>query len=70
MKKLYIVETRNTVYWSHRKMDAIFHHVQYPWGTAKYKEVQRYENIFDKKMVQLNPPISEYPEIADESLRA
>jgi len=60
-QKLYLVETKDEVLWSERKLDAIYEHVKYSYGRAKYKEVlkNRYKFPEGKKKTHLFPPLVE-----------
>ena len=59
--KLYLVETKDEVFWSTEKIDAIYKHVEYPYGKARYKEVDRSKYQFPdgKKKVKLQPALVE-----------
>lgn len=56
VKKWYIVETDKEVFYSPRKMDATYKHVEYLYGRARYKEVERSKYQFPegKKRIKLN----------------
>ena len=37
--RLFLVETRDIVWWGRRKLDAIYKHVEFEKGRARYREV-------------------------------
>ena len=39
--KVYIVETRDTIFWSDRKMDATYKHVEFLYGQARFGEMNK-----------------------------
>lgn len=39
--KVYIVETRDTIFWSDRKLDATYKHVEYLYGQARFGEMNK-----------------------------
>ena len=51
--KLYVVETKKEVFVSERKLDAIYKHVEFLYGAARYKEVLASKFHTDKKIVRL-----------------
>lgn len=59
--RLYLVETKDEVLWSERKLDAIYEHVKFSYGKAKYKEVlkNRYKFPEGKKKTRINAPLVE-----------
>jgi hypothetical protein len=38
---LYVVETQDSVFYSDRKIDAVYKHCEFLYGRARYKEVDR-----------------------------
>ncbi len=52
-RKLYLVETKDTVYASERKLDAAYKHVEFKYGQAKYREVSESEFQTTKRLVRL-----------------
>lgn len=39
--KVYTVETRDTIFWSDRKMDATYKHVEFLYGQARFGEINK-----------------------------
>lgn len=39
--KVYTIETRDTIFWSDRKMDVIYEHVDFLYGQAKFGEINK-----------------------------
>lgn len=53
-EKLYVVEERDVVYVSRNKLDAIYKHVEYKYGQAKYKEVDSDKFFTTKRLIRLD----------------
>jgi hypothetical protein len=51
---LYLVETKNEVFVSPRKLDAVYKHVEFQYGKARYYEVDDRYWVTDKKIIQIN----------------
>ena len=57
--KIYLVETPKDVFWSERKMDAQYKHIEFFWrNKAKYKEMtslqfKNYRNISNKSFREI-----------------
>jgi len=55
--KLFLVETKDVVYYSERKIDAAYKHQEFNrWNPAKYREVQKSKYKFPegKRKIALN----------------
>ena len=59
--KLYLVETENAVWWSKRKLDAAYKHVEFRRGQARYREVDasRYRIPENVRVISLDQGIIE-----------
>lgn len=52
--KVYTVETKDTIFWSERKMDATYKHVEFLYGQAKFGEMSKDElSKKGKKVIQI-----------------
>ena len=52
-QKLHVVETKTEVFVSARKLDAVYKHVEYKYGQARYREVDSDKLQTTKKVIQL-----------------
>lgn len=59
--KLYLVETENEVFWSERKLDAAYKHVEFRYGRAVYKEVNAARYYMDRSKRYI--PLAQEPEV-------
>lgn len=52
--KVYTVETRDTIFWSDRKMDATYKHVEFLYGQARFGEMNKEDLLRKgKKTIQI-----------------
>jgi hypothetical protein len=52
--KVYTVETKDTIFWSERKMDATYKHVEFLYGQAKFGEINKADLLKKgKKVIQI-----------------
>lgn len=52
--KVYVVETKDALFWSERKMDATYKHVQFLYGQAKFYQADKSDlSEKGKKIVQI-----------------
>ncbi len=52
--KVYTVETKDTIFWSDRKMDATYKHVEFLYGQARFGEMRKEDLARQgKKMVKI-----------------
>jgi hypothetical protein len=52
--KVYTVETRDTIFWSERKLDATYKHVEFLYGQARFGEMNKDDLVRKgKKTIQI-----------------
>lgn len=52
--KVYTVETKDTIFWSERKLDATYKHVEFLYGQARFGEMNEDDLVRKgKKMIQI-----------------
>jgi hypothetical protein len=52
--RVYTIETRDTLFWSDRKMDAAYKHIEFLYGQARFGEMNK-EDLLKKgkKTIQI-----------------
>jgi len=52
--KVYTVETRDTIFWSERKLDATYKHVEFLYGQARFGEMHKDDLVRKgKRLIQI-----------------
>lgn len=52
--KVYTVETRDTIFWSERKLDATYKHVEFLYGQARFGEMNKDDLVRKgKRLIQI-----------------
>jgi hypothetical protein len=52
--KVYTVETKDTIFWSDRKLDATYKHVEFLYGQARFGEMNKDDLARKgKKLIQI-----------------